>query len=592
MEHWFVKKEELVLGPYSPEELRGYVARGKVTPLDLVSRDGKAGWTAIHQVPQFHDVTRAAAAPAPPVEVEGAAPARAWYLARGELVVGPLNLDALRAAVSQGQVGLDVLACEVGATKWVALQGVTEIADLLPPPLPPATAPSVAPSAAPPAAPTVPSDPTVRLYTARQAWIAGWFGSWIAGAVLLISNERALGRDGRARQIVFATILSVIAFFTLSALLPNAGLVHRVMGLLLASVPYFYARDSQKLLVDERLRTGSTVHSWWRVSGIALASTAAMLLVMFGFAPAPGDPTTNTSGSTTASAGLPTTPEVPPPAPAPPVETIESRSQGAMAAVVGYLNAEQRLQPVEPYWCGPHEMPGRFHNLLDWRIRPEYVYQRRQAPASLPEWFRFTVDIRAANRLGGVITTVRNYYVRRYSDGAYRLLAQCEDDGSCEALLSADAIAYPTGQDAPCAFPRDEAAAMPSAPRGADDANRATAANTALPAADTEAFDFRRLAIERPQLNGSVRLCQVSHVNGPFPISEGERQLGSGLDGATVRLSVFCSPPPNLGPLVSVVFTPTNQAQSLSVRSGSVIAVEITPTDNLNEPVVRFRETR
>ena len=139
MERWFVKREELVLGPYSEEELQGYLARGKVTAADLVSRDGKVGWTTIYQVPQFRDVaTRDAATrpAAPPPEPESetppAASVRAWYVARGSQVAGPLDLDALRATLIQGKLKLDDKVCEVGATEWRVVGDVPEIAKLLP----------------------------------------------------------------------------------------------------------------------------------------------------------------------------------------------------------------------------------------------------------------------------------------------------------------------------------------------------------------------------------------------------------------------------------------------------------------------------
>ncbi len=132
MERWFVKKEGLVLGPYTVEELRTYVVRGKVTALDLVSRDGESGWTSIRQVPQLGEAATEAAAPAVHAETAPATPAPAWHVARGSQVVGPLDLGALRAAIAQGQVRLDDQVCEVGATAWVAVADVDVLRDVFP----------------------------------------------------------------------------------------------------------------------------------------------------------------------------------------------------------------------------------------------------------------------------------------------------------------------------------------------------------------------------------------------------------------------------------------------------------------------------
>ena len=195
-------------------------------------------------------------------------------------------------------------------------------------------------------------------------------------------------------------------------------------------------------------------------------------------------PNTNTRETTAPPVVATRSPPVRPAPPPTPVETIDSRAQGAMAAVVGYLNAEQRLLPREQYWCSTQEMPGRFHNLIDWRMRPDYVRQLRANPVSLPEWFLFTVDIRASNALGGVLAGVRSYYVKRFTDGTYRLIGQCEDDVACDGLRRLDGFVYTAGQAAPCAFPRDEAApsAVPTASGGDAAVLEATDAGSVLDA--------------------------------------------------------------------------------------------------------------
>lgn len=194
MERWFVKREELVLGPYSEDELQGYVARGKVTAADLVSRDGKVGWTTIYQVPQFrdaatHDAVKRVAAlpPEPESETPPAASVRAWYVARGSQVAGPLDLDALRAALIQGKLKLDDKVCEVGGTAWGAVNGIAEVADLLPP-VPLSGGPSGSSSSAPPITAPVTSSHSQNDLADRQVSSGGAVHSkWRVVGVCLVS---------------------------------------------------------------------------------------------------------------------------------------------------------------------------------------------------------------------------------------------------------------------------------------------------------------------------------------------------------------------------------------------------------------------
>ena len=46
-EQWFVRREQMVLGPYDRDELKAFIARRKIGPDDLLSRDGKSEWVPL-----------------------------------------------------------------------------------------------------------------------------------------------------------------------------------------------------------------------------------------------------------------------------------------------------------------------------------------------------------------------------------------------------------------------------------------------------------------------------------------------------------------------------------------------------------------
>lgn len=104
----------------------------------------------------------------------------------------------------------------------------------------------------------------------------------------------------------------------------------------------------------------------------------------------------------------------------------------------------------------------------------------------------------------------------------------------------------------------------------------------------SSAFDFRRLVIERVALNGTTQICDVNTVVGPRPTDPYYRQQGQVPDDAIVQSTVICGPAGAPGD-VEVVFTSANQAEALSVREGTRIAVQITArTFGGTRPVARF----
>lgn len=54
-EQWFVRREQMVLGPYDRDELRGFIARRKIGPDDWVSVNGRNEWVLLRTLTWVQD---------------------------------------------------------------------------------------------------------------------------------------------------------------------------------------------------------------------------------------------------------------------------------------------------------------------------------------------------------------------------------------------------------------------------------------------------------------------------------------------------------------------------------------------------------
>ena len=76
-EQWFVRREQMVLGPYGRDEVQAFVARRKIGPDDLLSRDGKSEWVQLRTLTWVQDevtTVLAASTPARPEPIFESAP--------------------------------------------------------------------------------------------------------------------------------------------------------------------------------------------------------------------------------------------------------------------------------------------------------------------------------------------------------------------------------------------------------------------------------------------------------------------------------------------------------------------------------------
>ncbi len=118
-------------------------------------------------------------------------------------------------------------------------------------------------------------------------------------------------------------------------------------------------------------------------------------------------------------------------------------------------------------------------------------------------------------------------------------------------------------------------------------------AQTPTPSA-AAAFDFRRLAIEAPALDGTIVSCVLSQVQQPAPVTDYYRNNHMAAPNATVNVPVHCGGEPgattymrNGAVPIYVNFSAANAPAALRLVDGATIQVRTT-TFNAGVAVVMY----
>lgn len=130
---YYLRQQTKVSGPFSAQQLRGMLQRGRAARSDKVSTD-RQSWVAVGECPDIVGTpaiapTQAAATspvPAPPAD------GFSWhYTVHGAQQDAPVDTGALQNLVAGGTVGPEELVWRDGFLDWVTVRDVAELAAAL-----------------------------------------------------------------------------------------------------------------------------------------------------------------------------------------------------------------------------------------------------------------------------------------------------------------------------------------------------------------------------------------------------------------------------------------------------------------------------
>ena len=119
--------------------------------------------------------------------------------------------------------------------------------------------------------------PTYRLYSPGQVGLATFFGSPLAGGILLARNFYRLGERGRAWLPLVVAFLGTLGLFAIGA----STEAPRFLGLVPLGLMIWYAEAQQGARFKQHLERGGRRASHWHAIGIALATAAGILGAIF-----------------------------------------------------------------------------------------------------------------------------------------------------------------------------------------------------------------------------------------------------------------------------------------------------------------------
>ncbi len=124
--------------------------------------------------------------------------------------------------------------------------------------------------------------PTVKLFSISGIGIATFFGSILAGAIIMAINFRRLNQAGQANMAVLLGFITTTAILVLSAFLPE-----NFPGVVLTVVQLFamikIAQSNQGPAIADHLSAGGKLSSNWSAFGISLLVIIPIIVVIFMF---------------------------------------------------------------------------------------------------------------------------------------------------------------------------------------------------------------------------------------------------------------------------------------------------------------------
>jgi len=121
-----------------------------------------------------------------------------------------------------------------------------------------------------------------KLYTIPAIGLATFFGTILAGGVILAINFRNLGKESAARNAIIYSALATLAVFSLAFLIPDDVNVPNVIFTVIQLVAMIQiAKKLQEADIKNHIDNGGLLASNWKAFGISLLILIALMAILF-----------------------------------------------------------------------------------------------------------------------------------------------------------------------------------------------------------------------------------------------------------------------------------------------------------------------
>jgi hypothetical protein len=117
------------------------------------------------------------------------------------------------------------------------------------------------------------SKPKNKVFKDKAIGTGAFIGGPLAAGYFLAENFKATNQPEKVKTTWIITILATIAIFSIAFMIPaNSKFPNQIIPAIYTFIAYLLFKNYQEKQVLEKIESGGTYHSWWRVIGASVIS--------------------------------------------------------------------------------------------------------------------------------------------------------------------------------------------------------------------------------------------------------------------------------------------------------------------------------
>ncbi|MFT5891871.1 MAG: hypothetical protein ACI9Y7_001978 [Dokdonia sp.] len=110
-----------------------------------------------------------------------------------------------------------------------------------------------------------------KVFKDKAIGAGAFLGGPLAAGYFLAENFKAINQPEKVKKTWIITILATIAIFSIAFIIPaNSRFPNQLIPAVYTFIAYLLFKNYQEKQVLEKIESGGTYHSWWRVIGASV----------------------------------------------------------------------------------------------------------------------------------------------------------------------------------------------------------------------------------------------------------------------------------------------------------------------------------
>jgi peptidoglycan/LPS O-acetylase OafA/YrhL len=126
------------------------------------------------------------------------------------------------------------------------------------------------------------TEPQPRIYKSNAIRIGTFIGGPLVAGYLIAENYKAFDDYKKAKTTWIVAILSTVLLLGATFLIPDSvPMPKMVIPIAYSWLVFYLVKNLQGADIDEHIKTGGPVFSWWRIIGVGMLGTVITLALIF-----------------------------------------------------------------------------------------------------------------------------------------------------------------------------------------------------------------------------------------------------------------------------------------------------------------------